>query len=83
MKNVLVLALACAIVGCTPARLAKPGAGPDDYKADLSSCENDAGKDVGTVNPLMRMVVGAGAEQIIRQRDVRVACMKLKGWGKS
>jgi uncharacterized protein YceK len=80
MKTLLVISTAIILTGCAPTVLNKPGATQGEYSSDMAQCEYDAVKYAGTSDPSMRTAIGAGIEQGLRQRDLKLACMKSKGW---
>jgi hypothetical protein len=80
MKQFLLVGLIFALAGCAPTLLVKPGATSSEYSSDMAQCEYDAVKYAGTSDPSMQTAVGAGIEQGLRQRDLKLACMKSKGW---
>lgn len=80
IKRFLLAGLILSLAGCSPTVLVKPGSTQSDYAADMAQCEYDAVKYAGTSDPSMRTAIGAGIEQGLRQRDLKIACMKSKGW---
>jgi hypothetical protein len=81
MKTVLVMVGTVAVLGaCAPVQLEKAGANQSDFESDMQACEYDAIKYGSNSDPSMRTAVGAGIEQAMRQRDIKLACMKSKGW---
>lgn len=79
-KGLTALVVAIVLAGCAPIVFVKYGATEEDYQAAMQECEYDAVKYAGTSDPMMRTSIGAGIDQGMRQRDLKIACMRSKGW---
>lgn len=80
MKSIVVAAALLALTGCASNTILTRNGSIIGLQNDLRECEYDAVK-YGAVNDSsMRTAIGAGIEEGLRRREVKLACMKSKGW---
>lgn len=82
MRYTPALLLLAALAGCaaSPTVLEKPGLTEAEFEADKRFCEFEVMKSTQGTDPTLRTVVGQELDRAMRQRDLMMSCMRMKGY---
>lgn len=71
-----------ALVGCAAKPLIwdKSGGTQSEFDADQSFCQYDVQKATQGTDPTLRTVFGQELDRAMRQRDLMLSCMRMKGY---
>jgi len=80
VKGALIVLLVLCGCAAKPVIWDKPGGTQAEFDADKRYCEFEVMKATQQTDPTLRTVFGQELDRAMRQRDLTISCMRMKGY---